>query len=92
MVTLVAAPASAKHQFLSDIQDSYNYTPHSSLRIVGGQVGLSSYPDIGTLRRIANGTSNMVSAFDKAVTAVAPARVRVPRLTNPPWIAIEDLP
>ena len=86
----MAAAATAKHQFLSDISDYCNNIPSSSIRIVGGLAGVFSCPDIETLRQSANGTSNRVPLV-AAVSVDAPARVRHSR-TRPVWVPIEDLP
>lgn len=53
--------------------------------------GVLACPDIEDLRKQTNGTSNG-ERMDGDVTAVAPARVRVPRLTTPPWFPIDRLP
>lgn len=103
----MAAAATAKHQFPSDILDCCNHiqtfhiedyaVPYGSASdestpdLLVGGFGMSRF-DVSTLQTMTNGTSPMAGAIDKAVAAAAPSRVRVPRPANPPWTDVDRLP
>jgi len=99
---LVAAPASAKHQFLSDILDCRNYTQTFHIEDYAVPSGLASdkpSPDLPVggfgistedMRELTSGTSNR-DPLVAAVSEDAPANVQHIR-SRSLWVPVDRLP
>ena len=105
MLKTVALPRQGQdNENLSDISDCHNHTQMFHIEDYAVPCGLASdkpSPDLPVggfgistedMCKQASGTSTMAGAVDKAVSADAPSRIRVPRPANPPWTDVDRLP